>query len=1020
MDADRFSGHKTLSIALTVMAVAAAALGWSRAAQAATRTWDGGHASSNAWNTSTNWSSNTIPVAGDIVIFDGTSDDPCVINVNVPNLASFSINTGYDGTISASAGMFLSTTGNFSQAAGTFTAPSKLIVGGSFSRTGGTFNHNSGIVVLSPSANFTLPASTVFNELRIEDWTEAGLVAYLKMDETSGTTTTDHTGNGHTGTLANGPTWATTGLAPGITFANQGAINFDNVDDCVTLANPGTLPWSNQAQSISVWLNFPVIKPYAEGGDDLVAITATNSNVQVGMWHNEIRVWRAGGGDAGRLCGLRTNAVDDDQATSEYPAVNTWHHFAYTYDGTTHRCYLNGNFMSSSTLAQPTSGSPVAPTGADVGCRATVEEYNGKLDDVRIYNITLTAADVANLAAGRYPNRGGTATVSLGGDTTVNGTLAIDSGTLSILGFNLGTAVTDATKVALINGGILTVGTGTATFNGGLTVQNGGVLTMDSTGGVAIGNAKILTINGTLDSSETTVPVIRAVTPDTNSYTFNVGASATMNVDGLGVQDTDGNGMNFTSATAVTFTQLDNVAFTSGTGAALTMAATALSLFINGITLDGSYTTSLSATDSDNGNDTRIFVGGTCNGSELTCEANDSDNDSTADGVADSGGAVVQWGLRGSTDMPGSVVGYPVASFDWDDYSHRTTYVAVNNGNVHSLYGRDTDGKNTHTAFSFTVAGEDILGTPIWWYDSGKYYVYLITTKATIYKLEDTGSSFASQWVMAAGDTATSNLTMDGNGLYFAGTDSGTPLIIKVSHGGGLLSSAPVSAVNAAPVLYGGYLYSATSGALYRTRIDFSETLNSNTPPNGAVYTRVRVFGGTAYLVQENGIARAFDLGATGLPERWSYQDNSNHSGCVAGEGCTVKSLAYNWAQSRLLYGDRDGHVYNLYYTGTGTSGSLVSGYPFQPGGSGQIFETPPLYNDGLIVIGSTTGRVYFIDQQNAANVPAVTRMLNLNAAISSIAYDYNSPTSGEYMIGTANGKVYHISKIADPTPSNN
>ena len=990
-------------------------------AGAATRTWDGGSTSSNNWNTAQNWSSNTAPVAGDIVIFDGTSDDPCVINVNVPNLASLSINTGYDGTISASAGVFVSITGNFSQAAGTFQAPPKLIVGGSFLRTGGTFTPGTGVVVLSPSNSFALPTiNTTFNELRIEDWTEAGLVAYIKMDELSGTTATDHSGNSHTGTLANGPTWTSTGTAPGVGFTNTGWLSFDNVDDCVDLANPGTLPWSNQAQSISVWLNFPVIKPYAEGGDDLVSITATNSNVQLGMWHHEIRVWRSGGGDAGRLCGINPDATEND-GVSDYPAVNTWHHFAYTYDGTTHRCYLNGTFMSSSTLAQPTSGSPVAPTAAAIGCRAGSEEYNGLLDDVRIYNITLTAAEVANLAAGRYPNRGSTATISLGYDTTVNGTLGIDSGTLSTLGYNLSTAVTDATKVALINGGTLTVGTGTATFNGGLTVQNGGTLALNSTGPVVIGSNKILTVNGTLDSSNTSAPVIRVVAPATNSYAFTVGATATMNVDGLAVQDTDSNGMNFSDATSVTFTQFDNVAFTSGTGTALKMAATALSLFINGITLDSSYTTSMAATDSNNGSDTRIFVGGTCNGSEVTCEANDSDNDSTADGVADSGGPVIQWGLRGSTDMAGSIAGYPVAAFDWNTYAHRATYVSVNNGSTHTLYGRDTNGKNTHTPYSFTDADEDLLGAPIWWYDSGNYYVYLITTKAMIYKLQDTGSGFTAQWAWVAGGTATTGFTMDANGLYFAGTNSsGTPMIRKISHNCCLVSSAPVSTVNAAPVIYGDYLYSATSGALYRSRTDFSETLNSDSPPTAGVYGWATVFGGVAYLVQENGIARAFDLGTTGMPLRWSYQDLTNHSGCVAGGGCTAKSMAINWAQSRVVYGDRDGHVYNLYYSGSGTSGSTVSGYPFQPGGSSQIFETAPLYRDGLIVIGSTTGRVYFIDQQNTSNVPAVTRMLNFGSAISSLAYDYNSATSGEYMIGTADGKVYHISKIADPTPSNN
>ena len=73
-----------------------------------------------------------------------------------------------------------------------------------------------------------------------------GLVAYWKFDEGSGTIACDSSGNGNTGTLANGPQWIA---------GNFGhALYFDGLDDNVLVAAAHSLDLSGSF-TLSAWVN---------------------------------------------------------------------------------------------------------------------------------------------------------------------------------------------------------------------------------------------------------------------------------------------------------------------------------------------------------------------------------------------------------------------------------------------------------------------------------------------------------------------------------------------------------------------------------------------------------------------------------------------------------------------------------------------------------------------------------------------------------------------------------------------
>jgi hypothetical protein len=77
--------------------------------------------------------------------------------------------------------------------------------------------------------------------------------------------------------------------------------------------------------------------------------------------------------------------------TAAVPA-NTWTHLAVTYDATTIRLYVNGTQVATA----PSSGDLLASDNPlrIGGNLIWGEYYSGLIDDVRVYNRVLTAAEI--------------------------------------------------------------------------------------------------------------------------------------------------------------------------------------------------------------------------------------------------------------------------------------------------------------------------------------------------------------------------------------------------------------------------------------------------------------------------------------------------------------------------------------------------------------------------------------------------------------------------------------------------
>ncbi len=199
-----------------------------------------------------------------------------------------------------------------------------------------------------------------------------GLVGWWRMDEGSGATTTDSSGNGNTGTLVNSPTWATGKI--------NGALKFNGSNQYVAATSTHNLPNINGAQTLSAWFDATSVS----GSHDIITFVNSTSSPslanQLRQVNNYLDVSQWGGGDTIASTSITFNA-------------NTWHMATFTWNGASSTLYLDGQQINQNTV------SPQSGTGAAVyiGEYPTGEQFAGMIDDVRIYNRALSAADVQQL-----------------------------------------------------------------------------------------------------------------------------------------------------------------------------------------------------------------------------------------------------------------------------------------------------------------------------------------------------------------------------------------------------------------------------------------------------------------------------------------------------------------------------------------------------------------------------------------------------------------------------------------------
>ena len=210
----------------------------------------------------------------------------------------------------------------------------------------------------------------------------SNLKLWLPLQEGSGTTNYDGSGNQNHGTIT-GATWvkAETDIAQvGLVRQNSPMI-FDGSDDVVTITDINV---SYPQLSISVWFYGNT----AGGGDHLFGITGTDTlNVYMTHGGGDVYLFRYGNG---------TSSISLTSPFTE----GEWNHAVFIADSTNNivKVYRNGTEVQSS--AQ-TFDTPVYGAGFHIGARGSVgspvNTFKDNINEVAIWDEALTASEVTAL-----------------------------------------------------------------------------------------------------------------------------------------------------------------------------------------------------------------------------------------------------------------------------------------------------------------------------------------------------------------------------------------------------------------------------------------------------------------------------------------------------------------------------------------------------------------------------------------------------------------------------------------------
>jgi hypothetical protein len=285
--------------------------------------------------------------------------NPAVQNVSVTNTGSGSL----DVTASGSASWLGVTPASASAPATLSVAPniSGLAVG----------TYTGTVTVTATTSGATGSPKTVAVTLNVNPAVSPNLVGAWGFDEASGSTATDASGKGNTGTITSA-TRTTSGR-----FGS--ALSFNGTNSWVTIPDANTLDLTT-GMTMEAW-----VRPTAIGSLwRAVMIKEQPGNLIYALYAGD------GAGHAG--ANIFTTTDRGVTGTAATP-LDAWTHLAATYDGANLRLYVNGVQAASRAV----TGSIRASTGVlRIGGNSiwSDEWFSGLIDEARLYNRALTAAEI--------------------------------------------------------------------------------------------------------------------------------------------------------------------------------------------------------------------------------------------------------------------------------------------------------------------------------------------------------------------------------------------------------------------------------------------------------------------------------------------------------------------------------------------------------------------------------------------------------------------------------------------------
>ena len=212
----------------------------------------------------------------------------------------------------------------------------------------------------SSEREYCIPGDTTSCSAPVAEW---------KFDEKTGTTTNDTSVNNYIGTFQNSPSWTTGKYGS--------AIDFDNSDWLSTSLDIYDL-YTGGAFTVEAWSYDTAVSSY-----DTIASSFKSSP------YDGFYLRRNTNGTAMDCC-IYNNGTSNCASTSA--EQNVWIHWSCTYSSSVLKLYKNGDYKAQDASASMTDPANTFKIGANYG---SSENWEGKIDNVKVYDYARTQAQIA-------------------------------------------------------------------------------------------------------------------------------------------------------------------------------------------------------------------------------------------------------------------------------------------------------------------------------------------------------------------------------------------------------------------------------------------------------------------------------------------------------------------------------------------------------------------------------------------------------------------------------------------------
>lgn len=218
----------------------------------------------------------------------------------------------------------------------------------------------------------------------------AAALVILPMDEGSGSSAQDTSGNGNDGALVNGPIYKAIS-GDGSAFSVQ----FDGTDDYLDL---GPIDVTGSL-SLAAWFNADSFPGSYRDPRIISKASGVSSNDHVFM----LGTIRAGSKTRLRARVRVNGSTTTLIASSGDLSAGVWQHAAATYDGVRLRLYLDAVEVGSTALTGPVDVDPGLSVAVGSQSNGVGRWFDGLIDDVRILDRAMAQNELTALVAGNAP-----------------------------------------------------------------------------------------------------------------------------------------------------------------------------------------------------------------------------------------------------------------------------------------------------------------------------------------------------------------------------------------------------------------------------------------------------------------------------------------------------------------------------------------------------------------------------------------------------------------------------------------